>query len=82
MAPPPRGQAAHGACAAKVRVKGHVGPHPQEYHEHVFEALRDATRTCLTMQLCQASLKKALDRQTQQISTEGTHLDKLVTRTP
>jgi hypothetical protein len=68
--------------ANKVRVKGHMGPHPQEYHEYVFEALRDATRTCRTMQQCQASLKKALDRLAEQISTEGTYLNKLVTRTP
>ncbi|MDC0707681.1 AHH domain-containing protein [Stigmatella sp. ncwal1] len=68
--------------ANKVRVKGHVGPHPQEYHEYVFEALRDATRTCRTMQQCQVSLKKALDRLRQQILTESTYLNKLVTRTP
>jgi hypothetical protein len=68
--------------ANKVRVRGHVGPHPQEYHEHVFEALRDATRTCRTLQQCQASLKKALGRLSEQITTEGTYLNKLVTRTP
>ncbi|HLL03487.1 MAG TPA: AHH domain-containing protein [Myxococcaceae bacterium] len=65
----------------KVRVRGHVGPHPQEYHEHVFEALREATRTCRTMQQCRASLTKALERLAQQIKTEGSSLNKLVTRT-
>jgi hypothetical protein len=67
--------------ANKVRVNGHVGPHPQEYHEHVFEALRNATRTCRTMQQCRVSLTKALERLAQQIKTEGTYLNELVTRT-
>ncbi|WP_395853391.1 AHH domain-containing protein [Cystobacter fuscus] len=68
--------------ANKVRVKGHMGPHPREYHEHVFEVLRDATRTCRTIEQCRASLTKALNRLAQKIVAEDTYLNKLVTRTP
>ncbi|MFL5352859.1 AHH domain-containing protein [Archangium sp.] len=68
--------------ANKVRVKDHLGPHPREYHEHVFETLREATRTCRTVQQCQTLLTKALERLAQQITTDGTQLNKLVTRTP
>ena len=67
--------------ANKVRIKGHKGPHPREYHEHVFEVLSDATRTCRDMRQCRASLTKALGRLRQQLEAEGTFLNKLVTRT-
>jgi hypothetical protein len=67
--------------ANKVRVRGHVGPHPQEYHEEVLDRLRDAMKGCRSMQQCRESLTAELRRLAKEIETEGTHLNKLVTRT-
>jgi hypothetical protein len=69
-------------AANKVRVPGHKGPHPQEYHEEVFRRLRDATLECRSIQECRAALTRELQRLGQQISTPGTRLNKLVTRSP
>ena len=67
--------------ANKVRVRGHVGPHPQEYHEEVLDRLRDAIKGCRSMQQCREALTAELRRLAKEIQTEGTHLNKLVTRT-
>ncbi len=64
-----------------VRVKGHKGPHPQEYHERIFERLDEATKRCRSMQQCREALTAELLRLARQISTPGTGLNKLVTRT-
>ncbi|MFY0562347.1 AHH domain-containing protein [Archangium lansingense] len=67
--------------ANKVRVRGHVGPHPQEYHEEVLDRLRDAMKGCRSVQQCREGLTAELQRLAKAIATEGTHLNKLVTRT-
>ncbi len=64
-----------------VRVKGHKGPHPLEYHERVFERLTDATRGCRTMQQCREALTAELRKLGQEIATPGTKLNRLVTGT-
>jgi hypothetical protein len=69
-------------AANTVRVPGHKGPHPQEYHEEVFRRLRDATLECRSIQECRAALTSELLRLGRQISTPGTRLNKLVTRSP
>jgi hypothetical protein len=67
--------------ANKVRVQGHKGPHPEEYHREVFRRLDRATSTCRTMEQCRASLVKELRLLAEEISTPGARLNKLVTRT-
>jgi len=67
--------------ANKVRVQGHKGPHPEEYHREIFRRLDRATSTCRTMEQCRASLVKELRLLAEEISTHGTRLNKLVTRT-
>jgi hypothetical protein len=69
-------------AANKVRVPGHKGPHPQEYHEEIFRRLRDATLECRSIQQCQEILTHELHRLGRMISTPGTRLNKLVTRSP
>ena len=64
-----------------VNVKGHKGPHPQEYHERIFERLDEATQRCRSMHQCREALTAELRRLAQQIATPGTGLNKLVTRT-
>ncbi|WP_224363312.1 AHH domain-containing protein [Hyalangium versicolor] len=67
--------------ANKVRVRGHQGPHPQAYHEEVYERLDRATSMCRPLQQCQQLLTAELKRLASEISTQGSRLNKLVTRT-
>ncbi len=69
-------------AANKVRVPGHKGPHPQEYHEEIFRRLRDATLECRSIQQCREILTTELHRLGRMISTPGTRLNKWVTRSP
>jgi hypothetical protein len=68
--------------ANKVRVKGHIGPHPQEYHEEVYRRLDEATTRCRTMQICKKALEMELRSLAEEISTSDTWLNRLVTRKP
>ncbi len=63
-----------------VRVQGHRGPHPREYHARIFRRLMEATRTCRSVQHCREALTAELRRLARQVSTEGTELNRLVTR--
>ncbi len=63
-----------------VDVKGHKGPHPQEYHELVFERLRDATNTCRTMEACRKALTTELQKLAQEAMTKGTPIHRLLTQ--
>jgi hypothetical protein len=67
--------------ANKVRVPGHKGPHPEEYHQEVFKRLDRATANCRTLQQCADELVGALRELAAEITTEGSRLNKLVTRT-
>lgn len=63
-----------------VEVAGHKGPHPQKYHEAVYERLNDATRVCRTVESCRKALVLALEGLAQEVRTKGTRLNKLVTQ--
>ncbi|WP_163994551.1 AHH domain-containing protein [Pyxidicoccus caerfyrddinensis] len=63
-----------------VDVPGHKGPHPQRYHEEVFERLNDATATCRTVVACREMLTAELKQLAKEVATKGTKLNKLVTR--
>ncbi|WP_090484789.1 AHH domain-containing protein [Myxococcus virescens] len=63
-----------------VPVQGHHGPHPQEYHALVFARLRDATRACRTVESCRKALTSALNEMAEEVITQGTELNRLVTR--
>jgi hypothetical protein len=64
-----------------VRIRGHKGPHPQAYHEEVYRRLREAMQGCRGINQCKDSLKAALKELADEISMEGSKLNKLVTRT-
>jgi len=68
--------------ANKMPLPGHYGPHPERYHQIVFAALRDATRTCRSAADCRAKLTDQLQRLAKKIATPGTELNQLVTRQP
>ncbi len=65
-----------------VYLIGHVGPHPREYHEEVFNLLRIALGKCRTQADCHDRLKNSLDRIAGEICTSGSKLHRLATRTP
>ncbi|CAH0444654.1 hemagglutinin repeat-containing protein [Ralstonia pseudosolanacearum] len=67
--------------ANKVLVDGHVGPHPQEYHDTVYRRLNEAVADLppKTPQYQQA-LRDELARISNEIKTPGTQLNKLVTK--
>ncbi|KFE67760.1 AHH domain-containing protein [Hyalangium minutum] len=68
--------------ANKMPLQGHYGPHPQRYHEIVYEELRRATLTCRSIRDCQAKLREALKELAKELATPGTELNQLVTQRP
>jgi hypothetical protein len=65
-----------------VYLIGHVGPHPEEYHEEVFRRLQDELGDCQTHATCRNKLVKALDQIASAVCTPGSKLNKLATRRP
>jgi hypothetical protein len=65
--------------ANKVKLPGHYGPHPQEYHQAVFRHLDKTTKNCPNQQACAAALRQALSELAQEISTQGSRLHRLLT---
>ncbi|HZI10660.1 MAG TPA: AHH domain-containing protein, partial [Myxococcus sp.] len=55
--------------ANKVRVPGHKGPHPREYHEQVHRRLNDATKDASTMEECRQALTRALQKLARELAT-------------
>jgi hypothetical protein len=67
--------------ANQVRIPGHKGPHPQKYHEEIYERLNRATSMCPTIQKCSQALTAELQRLARELSTPNSRLNKLVTQT-
>ncbi len=63
-----------------VPLEGHKGPHPQAYHERVFDQLNGATANCRKVEECREALTRALQKLAKEVSTRGTDLNKLVTQ--
>ncbi len=68
-------------AANKVRVRGHKGPHPPEYHQEVYRRLQRAMRRCRSMQQCREALTAELKELALEIAMPGSKLNKWVTRT-
>ncbi|WP_309896482.1 AHH domain-containing protein [Archangium sp.] len=66
--------------ANKVKLPGHYGPHPQEYHQAVFKRLNDAARKCVTRSECERALRDALQELAADITRKGSRLNRLLTR--
>lgn len=66
--------------ANKVRIRGHEGPHPEAYHELVFERVRRAMGGCRSIAQCREALVGELRRLAEDLSTPGSYLRQLVTR--
>lgn len=65
--------------ANKIKLPGHYGPHPEEYHQAVFNHLDKATATCPHQQACAVALRQALRELAAEISTQGSSLYRLLT---
>jgi hypothetical protein len=66
--------------ANKVPVVGHKGPHPEEYHQIVYDELYRATESCSDKQACARALKQALQKLAEEILTQGSRLNRLLTK--
>ncbi|MFY0582877.1 AHH domain-containing protein [Cystobacter fuscus] len=66
----------------KVRIQGHKGPHPAEYHKEVFGRIDQATLGCRGPAQCRAALVEELVKIARDLTTEGTKLRKLITKSP
>jgi hypothetical protein len=67
--------------ANTVRIPGHKGPHPEEYHQDVFKRLERAVRRCETTAQCREALTRELEKLALELQKAGSRLNKLVTRT-
>ncbi|MCP3137512.1 AHH domain-containing protein [Pyxidicoccus xibeiensis] len=67
-------------AANRVRVPGHKGPHPQKYHEEIYERLEDSMEGCRSIQRCREVLVGELQVLAREITTAGSRLNALVTR--
>ncbi len=65
-----------------VYLVGHIGPHPEEYHQEVYRRLEDALKDCHSQPECKARLVDALDEIAGEVCSPGSRLNKLATRKP
>ncbi|WNG43394.1 hypothetical protein F0U60_04255 [Archangium minus] len=63
-----------------IYLKGHKGPHPEEYHEVVYNRLRAALEDCGTVSHCKDKLMETLKKIADETCTPGSRLHQLVTR--
>jgi len=66
----------------QVRIRGHKGPHPRQYHEEVLSRLEQNMGRCQGVSQCRDALNKTLTQIARELTTAGTQLRKLVTRNP
>jgi hypothetical protein len=65
----------------RIEVLGHRGPHPREYHQTVFDRLTQATEGLVGAEY-RAALVNELRAIAADVTTPGSPLNKLVTKTP
>ncbi|OJH42185.1 hypothetical protein BON30_02935 [Cystobacter ferrugineus] len=65
-----------------VYLRGHKGPHPEAYHQEVFDRLRGALGICKTKTECRVLLTKMLDKIAGEVCMPNSKLNKLATKTP
>ncbi|QRN95757.1 AHH domain-containing protein [Archangium violaceum] len=63
-----------------VRVRGHKGPHSEEYHSEVFRRISTALRGCNGVDECRRVLSSELKALAAEICTPGTVLSELLMR--
>ncbi len=68
--------------ANKVRIPGHKGPHPQAYHERIYQRLAEAVEDCTTKARCREALTRELEKMAKELKKIGSDLNNLVTGAP
>ena len=68
--------------ANKVRIEGHKGPHPREYHQAVLDRIVKAMQGCRGPAQCRSALVDELAKIANDLMTAGTKLRKLITKNP
>ncbi|XXF81500.1 AHH domain-containing protein [Myxococcaceae bacterium GXIMD 01537] len=68
------------APANRVRIQGHKGPHPREYHQAVLDRIVRAMQGCRGAAQCRAALVDELARIAKDLTTAGSELRKLITK--
>jgi hypothetical protein len=64
----------------RIYLKGHKGPHPEEYHDEVYDRIQRAMRNCGTVAQCRSRLVTVLEQLADEICTPGSHLHRLMTK--
>jgi hypothetical protein len=63
-----------------VYLRGHQGPHPEEYHAAVHKRIDDALEDCETVSRCRSMLMKELNKLKTDVCTPGSLLHRWVTQ--
>lgn len=63
-----------------VYLQGHKGPHPEAYHQEIYERLKAALGRCSSIEQCRHNLIRELRAIAEEICTPGTLLHRLATR--
>jgi hypothetical protein len=66
--------------ANQIRIRGHQGPHPEEYHDEVYERVRSVLSTCRGTAQCREVLLKVLKTLARDLMTPGNELRLWVTK--
>ncbi|ATB39363.1 hypothetical protein CYFUS_004807 [Cystobacter fuscus] len=66
--------------ANKVRLDGHEGPHPEQYHERVVLRLERAVSRCRSTETCRSSLTTELAKIANELLTQGSELRSLIVK--
>jgi hypothetical protein len=64
-----------------VYLKGHKGPHPEEYHSEIYQRLEDALGGCRSVAQCKRELVRELKKLADEVCTPGSELHQWVTKT-
>ncbi|OJH41440.1 hypothetical protein BON30_11335 [Cystobacter ferrugineus] len=63
-----------------IRIKGHKGPHPREYHQEVLDRITKGMKRCKGPAQCRVALVGELAKIARDLMAEGTRLRHFVTR--
>ena len=67
-------------AANKVRLNGHEGPHPEQYHSAVVIRLERAVERCRTTESCRAKLVEELAKIANELLTPGSSLRSFIVK--
>ncbi|MCP3144185.1 AHH domain-containing protein [Pyxidicoccus sp. QH1ED-7-1] len=65
--------------ANQVRIRGHEGPHPEAYHQAIYQRVRDATLRCKSEASCRQVLIQELRSIARELTTPGNRLRRFLT---